>query len=247
MVLYRPMVCRPVLNLKDGAYVEPRPIKVSWKEKFIMTLYVCNETNIITEEQYCGVEAGFCIVGKFMDEYKKELPRFNKVAGVKPYGLPYGKTPRKEYLGIGTSPHGYKHYAYEKHTYPELSEDYPGTEIEAMKFAKIFYSKKHCDVVWFRVAGSAAVFPDGYHSCGYDIVYPPAIHGAFSIINDCMFIVKWHGCDAEGTAFLEYYRQLNENGLFDNAKTAINYMKHYLSFDWSERGEYCICEIFRKI
>ena len=39
---------------------------------------------------------------------------------------------------------------------------------------------------------------------------------------------------------------LNPNGLFDDAETALRYMKYYLSFDWSERGEFCLCEIFRK-
>ena len=69
-------------------------------------------------------------------------------------------------------------------------------------------------MVWFRVYGSDAEAPAGYSSCGFDITYAPDINGAFSIINDCLFICRWHGCDKEGTAILAYFNALNPNGLF---------------------------------
>ena len=63
-------------------------------------LFSCNETNVITEEPYEEISAGFCIVEQYDYVYQKELPRFNKVPGIKPYGLPYGDQPKKKYFGI---------------------------------------------------------------------------------------------------------------------------------------------------
>ena len=206
-----------------------------------MFLFSCNEINVIEEKAYDGIEAGFCIVEKYEYVYKKELPRFNKVPGTKPYGLPYEDIPKKKYLGIGN-------ISYER--IPQSFDFYIDSclkaESEVIQIRKTLFSEKTCDIVWFRINGSNACIPDGYTACGYDVTYEPDINGAFSIINDCMFICKWHGCDEEGIAFLDFFLTLNQNGLFDKAETAIQYMKHYLSFEWAERGDYCICEIFRK-
>ena len=206
-----------------------------------MTLYSCNETNRITEEPYCGIEAGFCIVEKFDYVYKNELPRFDKLPGIKPYGIPCSSKPKKVYLGLGNQ-------SSEKtaQDFDFYFESCLKSEDEVIKIRSTLFSEENCDIVWFRVYGSDAKAPDGYISCGYDVTYEPNINGAFSIIDDCMFICKWHGCDEDGKAFLRYYNSLNQNGLFDKAETAVCYMKHYLSFEWAELGEYCICEVFRK-
>ena len=221
-----------------------------------MKLYVCDKTNEISEILYRdamklndqGVrlltqpeENGFCIVENFDYTYQKELPRFKKIAGIKPYGLPNGSVPRKKYLGIGN-----RAYPEDPARFWEDDVTLPKDESEALEIRDVYYSKEHCDVVWFKVHGSTADVPVGYEFCGYDINYTPDLDGAYSIINDCMFVCKWHGCDAEGTEFLDYYNKLNENGLFADVNTALDYMKHYLSFDWSERGMYCICEIYRR-
>ena len=204
-------------------------------------LFSCNETNVITEEPYEEISAGFCIVEQYDYVYQKELPRFNKVPGIKPYGLPYGDQPKKKYFGIGN-------LSFEKvaQNYNFYLDSCLKAENEVIEIRNTLFSEEHCDVVWFRVYGSDAVAPYGYKSCGYDVTYEPDLNGAFSIINDCMFICRWHGCDDEGTAFQPYFEALNDNGLFNDVETAISYMKYYLSFEWSERGEFCICEIFRK-
>lgn len=206
-----------------------------------MTLFCCDEANGITEKAYDGIEAGFCIVESFDYVYQKELPRFRAVPGAKPYGLPCGDTPRKEYLGIGNP-------SFEKT--PQDSAFYTDSclrpENEVIAIRDTLFSEEACDVVWFRVCGSDAAAPEGYVSCGYDVTYEPDINGAFSVINDCMFICKWHGCDEAGEAFAGFFAALNPNGLFDKAETAMRYMTYYLSFDWAERGEYCLCEVFRK-
>lgn len=80
-----------------------------------MTLYCCNETNVITEAPYEEISAGFCIVEKYEYVYQKELPRFRAMPGIKPYGLPQGDAPKKMYAGIGnpsyeTAPQKYDFY-----------------------------------------------------------------------------------------------------------------------------------------
>ena len=205
-----------------------------------MTDYSCYETNVITETPYSGVESGFCIVENYDAAYQKELPRFRK-SDFRAYGLPYGDVPEKRYLGIG------KLYSEESADHVWNYDDTPlQSENEAAEINDTYYTKEHRDVVWFRIHGSMTPVPEGYHFYGYDVTYTPEPDGAYSIINDCMFICKWHGCDEDGTAFRDYFKQLNDHGLFNKADTAMSYMKHYLSFDWSERGNYCICEVFRK-
>jgi len=206
-----------------------------------MKLFSCNKTNVINEKPYEEIDAGFCVVEKYDYVYQKELPRFKKIFSTKLYGLPYDETPKKMYLGIGNLSNENS-----KQDFYFYSESCLKSESEIIEIRDTLFSKEHCDVVWFKVYGSDAITPKGYESCGYDITYVPDINGAYSIINDCMFICKWHGCDDEGTAFLDEFRNLNQNGLFDEVEAAICYMKKYLSFNWSERGEYCICEIFRK-
>lgn len=205
-----------------------------------MISYICMETGVITEKAYHGAESGFCIVEQYAHVYQKELPRFRD-AGFNAYALPYGDRPKKRYLGIGNPA------STEEDLGVSWGIDYTllQSEIEALDIRDTFYAQAHCDLVWVKLHGAVAISPEGYEFCGYDITYPPTVEGAYSIINDCMFICKWHGCDAAGIAFLSYFEKLNENGLFDDADTALAYMNHYLSFDWTERGEYCICGIFR--
>ena len=59
-------------------------------------------------------------------------------------------------------------------------------------------------------------------------------------------ICRWHGCDEEGTLFLEDFNKLNENGLFDHWQDAYDYLVKYLSEDWTERGTFGIYEVYRK-
>ena len=36
-----------------------------------------------------------------------------------------------------------------------------------------------------------------------------------------------------------------KNGLFDRKEDAVNYLVNYLNQEWSERGDFCIHEIYR--
>jgi len=209
-----------------------------------MNLYICYQTSIITVEKYEEQQSGFCIVENYDYAYKTALPKFNfKELNIEPfYALPCDDLPRKRYFGIGNRPSnkGMSEYDYEYGFLPQ-------TENKVLEIRERFYLAETCEIVWIRIHGASGAVPEGYLLCGYDITYIPDLEGAFSIINDCMFICKWHGCDENGTEFLDYFNKLNENGLFNQVDTALSYLKHYLGFDWSERGEYIICEIYRKI
>lgn len=120
------------------------------------------------------------------------------------------------------------------------------TESTALQFISLFEKSDDFELIWVQNSGTSCDIPDGYEFIGYDISYPCDYSGGFSIICDCMFVCRWHGSDKEGTLFLPEFRKLNANGLFDDWQSAYDYMVKYLSEDWTERGEYCIFEIFKK-
>lgn len=111
-----------------------------------MKLFVCNETNIITEEVYEEIEAGFCVVENYDYVYQKELPRFIKVPGIKPYGLPSGDIPKKRYAGIGNVSH-----EKQAQDYMFYIDSCIKSKSEVTEIRDALYSKDYCDVVWFRV------------------------------------------------------------------------------------------------
>ena len=114
----------------------------------------------------------------------------------------------------------------------------------AHEYMSLFSDAEKYELIWTRISGSQATIPDEFRFIGYDISYLPDEQGAFSIICDCMFICRWHGCDEAGTEFAAEYSKLNTNGLFSSFTDAYLYMVHYLSQDWSERGRYGIFEIY---
>lgn len=96
--------------------------------------------------------------------------------------------------------------------------------------------------VWARVQGTDAAPPEGYAKRGYEPNYFP--QEWFSPIADCMFFPRWHGTDDEGTLFLDHFKRLNAYGLFDTSEAATGFLDYYLSFDWTETGEYSITEVW---
>ena len=44
--------------------------------------------------------------------------------------------------------------------------------------------------------------------------------------------------------FLEYFKKLNKFGLLYTPTDAKDFLEYYLSFDWTETGEYKIAEVF---
>jgi hypothetical protein len=105
--------------------------------------------------------------------------------------------------------------------------------------------KSTYEVIWTRIANSTGQVPEGFTSLGFEPSYYFGDH--FSALCDCMFIPRWHGTDQDGILFETYYRKLNEFGLFDDAVIAKEFLDFYLSFDWTEIGDYWIIEVFAKI
>lgn len=128
-----------------------------------------------------------------------------------------------------------------------FADELMNKESTALKFISLFEKSDDYELIWVRNSGTKCDVPDGYGFIGYDISYPCDYSGSFSIICDCMFICRWHGCDKEGTLFLPEFKKLNANGLFNDWQSAYDYMVKYLNEDWTERGEYCILEIYKKL
>ncbi len=113
-----------------------------------------------------------------------------------------------------------------------LDEMYEWLEDDRPKFETIFV----------RIAGIPCDIPEGYRSIGFEPSYFNSDH--FSASCDCMLISRWHRTDNEGSLFLRYFNQLNKYGMFDSPEAAREFLDYYLSFDWTERGEYFITEVF---
>jgi hypothetical protein len=100
------------------------------------------------------------------------------------------------------------------------------------------------EVIWTKIAKSSHPIPEQFLSIGFEPSYFVGDH--FSASCDCMLIPRWHGSDEEGTLFDDYFRKLNKYGLFEAPDTALAFLDYYLSFDWTETGEYEIVEVFIK-
>jgi len=87
----------------------------------------------------------------------------------------------------------------------------------------------------------AKEFKDGTESpsiaqfLGCDAAYFVSDH--FSCICDALFIPRWHGTDPEGILFKDYFCRLNRNGLFNSNEETLEYLRYYLSFDWTEKAD----------
>lgn len=98
------------------------------------------------------------------------------------------------------------------------------------------------EIIWSRISDSRALPPDGFSPVGFEPTEFPG--DPFSASCDCMLFPRWHGTDEEGELFMPYFRQLNSHGMFATAATAQAFLDYYLSFDWTERGDFLIAEIF---
>ena len=219
--------------------------------------YECYETGCITEKEIYNI-AQFVTVKKYNVLYAEELPRFRKQP-LKIYALPYDDQPDKTYNGTGRmgldlgDKQRKKLTDLQKHLSKKFLDDFNfadelmQTESTALQFVSLFEESDNFELIWVRNSGTNHAIPDSYQFIGYDISYPCDYSGSFSIICDCMFICRWHGFDKEGVLFMPEFSKLNDNGLFDDWKSAHDYMVKYLSEEWTERGEYCILEIFKKL
>jgi len=203
------------------------------------TLYCCEETGVVKEKLVDSFSM-FITATPYEILYKSHLSRFKKHP-LNIYGLPFHEEPQKIYQGVDREGIGQFD---QKGNY--VSDEDLKTEIDLLEYMSANNINKKMDVLWIRSYGDSTDCPQHYEFLGYDISYEPSISGTFSIICDCLFICRWHGCDPEGTLFVDDFNKLNENGLFSNSDDAYQYMVRYLKQDWTERGEYYILEVFGK-
>lgn len=217
--------------------------------------YECYETGHIIETEV-DYPSQFSTVKKYEILYAEELPRFKKTP--LNYALPYYNKPKKIYNGTGRmgldlgDKHKKKLTKEQKEIVKKIIDDFSFAdelmkeESSALQYMALFKEASNFELIWVRNSGVKDDVPKGYEFIGYDVSYPIDYAGSFSMICDCMFICRWHGCDEEGTLFTADFDKLNANGLFDNRKDAYDYMVKYLNVDWTERGQYCILEVYKK-
>jgi hypothetical protein len=98
---------------------------------------------------------------------------------------------------------------------------------------------------WIKKANSKEPAPADFCSLGFEPSYFfPDSDSPFSPSCDCMLFPRWHGTDQEGRLFLPHFQQLNNCGLFPTPQQAKDFLAFYLSFDWTETGDYEIVEVF---
>jgi hypothetical protein len=97
---------------------------------------------------------------------------------------------------------------------------------EAQSRYEVIFAKEYTDT---------ARPPDAARFLGCDAAYFVSDH--FSCICDALFLPRWHGTDPEGALFRPYFDKLNAHGLFDTNEQALDYLRYYLSFEWTERAD----------
>lgn len=201
-------------------------------------IYSCDNPGEIKElslyeYQEAFVSSQFCIVKKYECLYEEARSRFAEYENT-PYALPAKGKNMCVYKGIDREPLEYTPDDFHKYTQENAIQYFASN------------SKQDTELIFIRALGFDDKIPEGLTLLGYDAAWTFGYGegDGFSAICDCMFLCRWHGCDAEGTEFLPEFQRLNNNGLFNNPKDASEYLKHYLSWDWAEQGTYCIYEIY---
>lgn len=96
-------------------------------------------------------------------------------------------------------------------------------------------AREKYEVVFAKEYQDPAAPPEAAVFLGCDVAYFGGDH--FSCICDALFFPRWHGTDKEGTLFRAHFDKLNTHGLFNTNEEALEYLRYYLSFDWTERDD----------
>ncbi len=201
------------------------------------------------------LQSGFLVVKTFDRFYRDYVAKFSpEVDG---YGFPRKDRPlseaRIQYRGVdrdGLS--GYARSEIPAEAYMDVLERSERCSVEGVirtledareVWSRLDAERKDYEVIWAKVVTKIVPSPAGFHSIGYE---PSMFFGDshFSPSCDSMLFPRWHGTDSGVTVFLEYFGLLNKFGVFDQAKEAERFLVHYLSFDWTERGDFHIVEVF---
>lgn len=204
----------------------------------MITIWQCPEPGRIvktdvSELSYMVFSSQFCIVKKYRVLHEEARKRLEATENP-PYALPAAGKTAREYRGIDRDPLSFT---------PDDFHEYP--EQRAIAYFASLPEKEDLDLLFVRVSGHSDRIPEGFTLLGYDATYPVGEYSdGFSVIGDCMFLGRWHGCDPAGTEFEAEFHALNQNGLFDTAEETYRYMIHYLNQPWSECGDFCIYEVY---
>jgi hypothetical protein len=216
-------------------------------------------------------KGGFLIVTRFEEVYRDYCIRFEKIArdhwGFKDdliYSLPQNGLPpseiRKKYRGIDREPLvGWPSRRFPDETWigreePEATqalydlessnraaEGFVFSVLDVRRVFALLRNPEIWEIIW---AGNSNVDIDRV-GVGQILGFEPTwfVGDRFSAICDCMCFPKWHGTDKEGVLFASSYERLNEYALFNSCDEAKEFLEFYLSFDWTETGDYVIAEI----
>lgn len=203
-----------------------------------LTAYSCiipGEIDIIVSDDYFAdfSPMQFCIVKKYEKLYEKEYDRF-KDSDYTPYALPGKSKNIRIYSGLDREPNEFTPDDIDEYSIKEVLNYYQSLD------------NQDAELIFYRIDGYEKEVPKGLKFIGYDVgyLYGKGNNNGFSIICDCMFLCRWHGCDYEGVEFKKEFDMLNKYGLFDSNKDAISYLYHYLNQDFAEIGSFCIYEIY---
>jgi len=128
---------------------------------------------------------------------------------------------------------------------PEIDEDdrtIIGSHEDATHVFSMLKNPVEREVRWVRNADADSGEAPTYPLLGYEPTWGFRSDW-FSAVSDCLCFPTWHGTDREGTLFKEHYDRLNQYALFDTPDAARDFIRYYLSFDWTEQGDYVITEV----
>jgi hypothetical protein len=200
-------------------------------------------------------KSGFLIVKTFNKLYEDYVDRYNLKSEVyaiprldrapSGYKIKYRGLDRDSICGYATSDELAGLRLFELEEEQKSQDDFVFEEQDAVDVLQYLdEDKKDYEIIWIRTFNSDDLAPQGYKSIGFEPSY--FYGGHFSALCDCMLIPRWHGTDKEGIIFKKYFNELNSYGLFDNAGIAKEFLDYYLSFDWTERGDFEVIEVFIK-
>jgi hypothetical protein len=128
------------------------------------------------------------------------------------------------------------------HDEDNIEEDFLDVDMLNDVYSWLEDDKSKFEPIFVRKIGVDCKIPNNYIQIGFESSYFNSDH--FSASCDCMLFPRWHGTDKEGVLFQEYFLQLNKYGLFGTKETTEKFLEYYLSFDWTERGEFYTTEIW---
>lgn len=122
-----------------------------------------------------------------------------------------------------------------------VTDDFFSTIADTMTVFTLLRHQSSWEILWAADTDSGIVYPGAAELLGYEPTYFTSDH--FSAISDCMCFPQWHGTDKEGVLFMPFHERLNAHALFATIPDAEEFLRFYLSHDWTETGDYTIAEV----